>query len=488
MMKLLEFMRVAKFSIAASMFLCLLLFFCFSSSHANQINPAEISQTIENIQKMYAVAAVSVLVVRQDEVLFNLHSGLRDWDSKQPFSSHDMYRIGSISKSFAGMLALRLEQKGLIDLNDSIVDYGLAPYLINSFPEQAITLAQLLEHTAGLKDLTKAEWDYNDSKPISLKQAFDLKLGMHKTLWPPGMHRSYSNVGPGLFGLALELKLGKSYEALMQKHVFEPLNMSHSSLMLTTEVRKHLITGYNRDGKTPIPYWHNIYRPFAAINTNNQDMIHWLQMLLKQDNAFLSQTDRKRLIEPTTTLAAMSGLNFGYGLGVYQWQVDGHSFYGHGGDADGFLTRFGFNSELGLAYFVMINAFNHQPLNQIVNLLEQQITADLSKPKYPTRLKQSSEQLDGLVGFYQQVTARFSAGSKPPKVSIEIFVQDDILFYRHNNGPATAIYKVINNQFRTVNDSVATMAFIEDQGKLYFQSPLGNFVKVYKKNAYSVRP
>ena len=451
--------------------------FCLCPVYATEVDTKELTQSIENIQLTHTVAAAAVLLVSQDEILLNLHSGVRDWHTKQSFSSKDMYRIGSISKSFAGVLALRLQQKGLINLNDSIADYGLTPYLKNTYPDRTITLAHLLEHTAGLADLSQAEWDYNDAKPISLKQAFDLKLGHHNPHWPPGIHRSYSNVGAGLFGLALEIKLGQTYESLMQKHVFEPLNMSHSGLLLTTEVQKHLITGYDRDGKKPIKYWHNIYRPFAAINTNNQEMIRWLQMLLNQDDAFLNQADRQRLQQPTTTLAAQHGMSYGYGLGVYQWQTQGYSFYGHGGDADGYLTRFGFNPESGLAYFVMINAFNHQPLNQIVKLLEQQISGTLPKPEYPDRLQLSRKQVQNFIGHYQQATVRFAGKKNSTGATLKLETRGNKLFYSYNKGPTTAIYKVKDNQFRTVNDSVATITFVEYQGKIYFQGPLGNFIK-----------
>ncbi len=452
-----------------------------SFSHAKSSDFLSIEDSVDEIQKKYTVAAVSVLVVTHDKVLLNLHSGVRDWETNQRFNSKDMYRIGSISKSFAGVLALRLQQQGLINLNDSITDYGLTPYLNNSFPDRIITLAQLLEHTAGLGDLAKAEWDYNDAKPINLMQAFDMKLGDHKTKWPPGMHRSYSNVGAGLFGLALEIKLGESYESLMQTHVFNPLKMSSSGLLLTAGVKSRLITGYDRDGQKPIQYWHNIYRPFAAINTHNQDMVHWLQMLLDQDNGFLSKSNRQRLLQPSSTLAAKNDLNFGYGLGLYQWQTDGHSFYGHGGDADGYLTRFGFNLESGLAYFVMINAFNKQPLNEIIDLVENQIIADLPKPNYPKRLKLSDEQIRIFTGSYQQVTQRFGQHNKSAPV-LEIINTKGQLSYRYRKGRQVNVYRVKADHFRTASQSVATMAWTPHMGSLYFQGELGNFVKVSTEN------
>lgn len=431
----------------------------------------------KRIMQQHDVAAGAIIVVDKDSVLLDAHLGVRDWESKNPFSAKDRYRIGSISKTFAGLLALRLQAVGKIKLTDDISDYGLKPYFKNNYPDQTITLAHLLEHTAGLADLNQAEWDFNKPEVISIKQAFDLKLGNHQTKWPP-MHRSYSNVGAGLFGLALENQLGVAYENLMEQYVFEPLAMQHTNLLLTPDVKQYLITGYGYDGKTPIPYWHNIYRPFAGINTTNGDLIKWLQMWLQKDSKFLNQADKNRMGTPTTSLAAQHGLSYGYGLGLYQWQTEGHSFYGHGGDADGYLTRFGYNPESGLAYFVMINAFNHQPLKQMVAWLEQHIIAELPKPSYPLRMTVNKEVLHKLVGTYQKVTSRFGHKSNQSQGNLKLFTEKDQLYYRFNNEPKTALYQVKENLFRTVDDSVATMVFITHQNKLYFHGSVGNFVQV----------
>ncbi len=264
----------------------------------------------------------------------------------------------------------------------------------------------------------------------------------------------------------------------MQKHVLDPLGMQNTHLLLTDEVKKHLITGYDRDGQTQIPYWHNIYRPFAAINTNNQDMVIWLQMLLEDKHPFLSNEQKARLGTPTTTLAARNGLSYGYGLGSYQWQVKGHSFWGHGGDADGYLTRYGVNLEAGLAYFVMVNAFNHRPLNAMVNLLENHIIKDLPKPNYPLRLQLNAETLQSYVGNYRPVTKRFGRFSANTPNTLKITKSDNKLVYQYKAGHKQKLYAVSRQLFRFVHQSTATMGFFRHEGKMYFQGDAGNFVKV----------
>ncbi|MBL4661372.1 MAG: beta-lactamase family protein, partial [Alcanivoracaceae bacterium] len=328
----------AKKHLATVVLLCAFSLSCFAKE--NQIN--NLIKQIELIRVNNHISGAVVLLLDKQNTLINQRLGTSSWQNSQAMSADQMFRIGSISKSFAALLALRMQQKGLIDLKKSMRHYTKKQHINNCYADTEISLEQLLEHTAGLADLSKAEWDYNDSKPISIEQALSLRKDQHKTRWQPGLHSSYSNVGAGMLGLALEKATSeqgdvKSYEQLMDKYVFIPLGMKSSSLLLTGKVKSRLMTGYNTDGKTVIPYWHNIYRPFAAINTDTADIIQFLQMLLNKGTVngqhFLSPAALVRMETPQTSLAAQSGLQYGYGLANYSWQFEGHTFHGHGGDA-----------------------------------------------------------------------------------------------------------------------------------------------------------
>ena len=47
------------------------------------------------------------------------------------------------------------------------------------------------------------------------------------------------------------------------------------------KTKQNLATGYDSDGKTIIPYWHMIFRPFGAINTSTRQMASFVQLFLK---------------------------------------------------------------------------------------------------------------------------------------------------------------------------------------------------------------
>jgi len=446
-----------------------------------KLNASEnVLKKIDQIREDNHIGAAVVIIVNKDNALLQAFLGQNSWENGSPLKQQNMFRIGSISKSFAGILALKMQQEGLIDISKPLSYYLKKEHIENKFGTE-ITLAQLLEHTSGLSDLAKAEWDYNKSQRTSLEQAMALKLGNHVSQWQPGLHSSYSNVGLGYLGLALEKASGKTYEQLMDEYVFKPLEMKSSTLFLENHVKGRLINGYDSDGKTPIPYWHNVYRPFAAINTDANDMVSFLQLMLSNgmhnNQQFLTTKALERIETPKTTLAAKSGLKYGYGFGNYQWQTNGYSFFGHGGDADGYLSRFGYNKETGLAYFVMINAFQHRALKQIRNLIENEILKDLPKPDYPLRIKLSDQTLAKYTGKYIQVTSRFKKPSDSHSLAFEIINLNGELIIQHLNGFKQSIFAVNKAHFRYEDESVATIAFIDHAGKTYFQSDIGNFVK-----------
>ncbi len=464
--------------------LYLMVFMLMSTQSTLASDPAidSLMQKINHIKQRNNVSAVVVLVVDKNHVLINEKIGVSDWQNGEPLSNDHMFRIGSVSKSFAALLALRMQSAGIIDITKPISEYSSQLSVNNSYPNHKITIEQLLEHTAGLSDLSRQEWDYNAPKPISIEEALQQRKAPHKTQWQTGLHASYSNVGTGILGWALEKASDRSYEDLMDDYVFKPLSMQSSTLLLKEHVKKRLIKGYNTDGKTLIPYWHNIYRPFAAINTNDQDMIQFLQMLLNRgrinNHTFLPEKAVQRMENPQTTLAARSGLDYGYGLANYHWQYEGHTFHGHGGDADGYLSRYGYNKDSGLAYFVMINAFQHQTLKSMRNVLEGYIIKELPNPHYPLRLKLGDEVLKKYVGQYAAVTKRFGTLPSKPDAELKVFIDDQKLYRQFNGRRPQVLYAVSDNHFRHYDESTATVAFVLHQQKMYLQGDFGNFVKL----------
>ncbi|HKG78635.1 MAG TPA: serine hydrolase domain-containing protein, partial [Pyrinomonadaceae bacterium] len=98
-----------------------------------------------------------------------------------------MFEIGSISKSFVGLVLLQLHDEGKLDLNKPIVEY--LPWLKINSSFEAITTHHILSHSAGLP-----------GAPLLL----DALLGELWTAYAPGKRFLYSNTGYNILGFLIE--------------------------------------------------------------------------------------------------------------------------------------------------------------------------------------------------------------------------------------------------------------------------------------------
>jgi CubicO group peptidase (beta-lactamase class C family) len=371
---------------------------------------------------------------------------------------------------------LKLDEAGLVSLDARVIDLvDVAAYQNPWSADSPVRISHLLEHTAGLLDMSKAEFDHN--LPLSLADALKVDPESRVLQWPPGRHSSYSNAGAGVAAHAMEQSTKRNFEDYAQAHVFAPLGMPSASFSLTPAIEKQLATGYNTDGRTPIPYWHTLYRPFGGINVLVREMAPFVQMLLNRgaigDRQFLTESQVQRMENPATTLAAHQGLTFGYGLGNYHSLHNGFVFHGHGGDADGYLSRYGYNLETGRGYFIVINAFRNSSLRQLNSaIMDYLITGH--EPSFSPGVPQSRDHLTSLVGSYQPVSRRFRGQTE---TSLRIAMNRGRLYLvrgerRQHLIPQSAWL------FRRPFEPVPTTAFIQHNDDLFLQGPFGNYRRI----------
>ncbi len=437
----------------------------------------ELLAELDRIRIEAGVAGGGLVLASATGVVAVRGFGTLGWDDERPVGSDTVFRIGSVSKAFTGLAFLRLAAQGRLGLDAEVRDLVDPPPYDNPWAgTHPVTIAQLLEHTAGLGDLTKREWDHN--VPLPLADALAVAPESRRLRWPPGLHSSYSNSGAGVAAFAMERATGLDFEDYVRAEVFTPLAMRSASFTLTPALEKRLASGYDRDGRTAIPYWHTLYRPFGGINVELAEMGQFLKLLLGR-----GQIDGRRLFEPAaiarmetprTTLAARQGLDFGYGLGNYRYVHDGFVFHGHGGDADGYLSHFGYSRERGLGYFLVINAFQGQTLREMRDRVETFIVAGAT-PKFARGVPQPVAQLSALAGTYRAATRRFGGGGEG---RLQVDFESGRLYLKRGR----RIEVLIPQSpwlFRRRHEPVATTAFMPHDGQLYLQGPFGNFVRVH---------
>ena len=440
---------------------------------------AALAETLERIRGQYQVPGVVVVVVDKHGVREELALGYADQATQRPMTTNTLVRIGSVTKTFNAIGLLRLEAKGLLSLNAPLKQ--IAPEVPLENPWRAsrpVKLIHLIEHTAGLADLTREEFSHNESFP-SLLAALDFKRDERKVRWLPGRYREYSNVGAAYLGYVIERTSGKSYEAYLRQQVLAPMGLSTATLTADADTRQRLATGYDTDGTTVIPYWHMIFPPLGAVNATPREMARLPQFFLARGTLFgtpiLAEPMVDRMEKPSSSLGARAGLTFGYGLGLDQ-ETDGlFVWYGHGGDGDGYLSHFAYQKELGKGYFLTFNAFRRDALGAF----KRAIQAYLGKP-YDRQVEfppvSSVNAVDVYVGEYEKLTQRFDWEKEKPRMSV---VRDrDALYLVYSNGKRLPLVRVADGLYRHPVEPIATIALVEVDERWILQGEFGSYGKL----------
>jgi len=436
---------------------------------------------LERIQKQTGVGAAAYALVENNRIIATGGIGQYALDDTRPVTSTSLFRIGSITKTFTALAVMHLVEQGKLQLDQAVKELARDVPLNNPWPDTPVTLAMVLEHTAGLQDLTKVEFDY--PKPLSLKQAFEINPEARRLHWPPGYHYSYTNVGAGYAGRVIETITEENYDSWFEREILGALAMRNSQLHWTKEMENNLVKGYDADLKTRIPYWHTLFRPFGGLNTTASDMANFLLLFTdksKTKSPLISTTAIKRMETPKTSLAAKAGLKAGYGLGLRSEYFKGHRIYGHEGDGDGYMAKFAYSNKSHRGYFIAINAFRNDLLENFTGLLDDWlIEAPDKSDKAVTDLTTnplSKKQLE-FVGDYREVTVRFPFRSDAQDALLQIRLIDKTLHrcFSHAN-KCTEMLPVSETLFRNREEPSATIAFVKARdGCLYLQAGFGNY-------------
>jgi CubicO group peptidase (beta-lactamase class C family) len=331
-----------------------------SKSVAPPVNIEQLKRDVSGILKEYDVPGIGVALVTKDKVLWTGGVGKADVAANRDITADTMFRVGSITKGFVALRALQLVEQHKLDLDEKVANAAPEIPVVNPWETtNPVTLAELLEHTAGFDDFPLAEfYDFSAPPEKPLKWTLTYFRGPEHLRWRPGSRMSYSNPGYGLAGYLIEKAGGTPLEDQIDADILRPLGMTHSDMRLTADVKDQLAQGYEEG--SPVPYYPIYLRPAGEMKSSPNEMARFVRMMLNRgelDGArIVSPESIARMETPETSLAARAGLKNGYGLGNYTDLEFSIVQRGHDGGIDGFLSRYAYIPDAGAGYFYSINA------------------------------------------------------------------------------------------------------------------------------------
>ncbi len=165
------------------------------------------------------VPGAAIAVIVDGEVAFSAGLGTKALGTDDPVHAETMFGIGSTTKMLTAAGLLALQDRGVLDLDDPVVEHVADLQLADGFDVQAgqITLRQLLQHTSGLP---------NAVENVCAESLDDRWAGFHPPLWSePGLLYQYSSSGYTLAGLALQRAAGEPFAEALRELVFDPAGM-----------------------------------------------------------------------------------------------------------------------------------------------------------------------------------------------------------------------------------------------------------------------
>ena len=162
---------------------------------------------------------LSIAVSRGNEVLLERAYGMADVAAGRQATTASSYRLGNVSGQFTVAMVLRLVDKGRLALSDPIgrhLTTGLRPEW------RALTVEQLLSHTAGLAPDVKREGSPGDPASTADMLAWAARDTLRSA---PGAGFAPSRVGYLLLAALIETLHGKSYEAALREDIARPLGL-----------------------------------------------------------------------------------------------------------------------------------------------------------------------------------------------------------------------------------------------------------------------
>jgi CubicO group peptidase (beta-lactamase class C family) len=291
-----------------------------------------------------------VVVVTRDGAVFAGGYGFADTDAGKPFDADTtLVRPGSISKLFTGIAVMQLVDAGKLDL-----DRDVNGYIDFTIPTPAggvpVTLRRLLTHRAGFEEHVKGLFS-RDREPEPLGRW--LAEGLPPRLFPNGDVEAYSNYGVALAGYIVERVSGEPYVSYVQRHILDPLRMSHSTFRqpLPNYLAPQMAKSYRRSDMPPLKFFEAIVAPAGGLSATAADMGRFLRALING-----GELDGVRIL-PKTRLDEMmapgDATPAGYlGLVFFGTKVAGHDAIGHAGITTTFFSDLQIFPEQGIGVFV----------------------------------------------------------------------------------------------------------------------------------------
>ncbi|MEN9349101.1 MAG: hypothetical protein RL372_79 [Bacteroidota bacterium] len=330
-----------------------------------QENKAEAA--IEQIMKENPVMGLSVAVVKDNKFIYTHSFGLKDAETNTPLTNDNIFRIASISKSFSATAIMQLAEAKKVNLDQDVSE--LVGFKIRNpkFPETVITLRLMLSHLSSIND-NQGYFSLDSINPAKSANWYKCYNS-----YEPGKGYEYCNLNFNMIGTIIEKVSGERFDAYIQKHILEPLQLyggyyvngldkskfaniyeyqpDAAKFVLSPNAyapRTAEVAAYEMGYSTPI------FSPTGGMKISAKDLATYMMMHANYGKyngvRIISKKSSKRMQTAVSDLEP-----YGFALETPATIIDGISMVGHTGSAYGLFSAMFFNPSKKFGIVVISN-------------------------------------------------------------------------------------------------------------------------------------
>ena len=263
------------------------------------------------------------LLVRDHHGTWVGGSGHADISHKIPMQPCTISKAASITKSFIGVLTMRLVEEGHFGLDDSVSKWLEAKVIDPVENANQSTVRMLLNHTTGIADLIKDQEFYlsilNDPAHTWTPSELLHFVDGDEAVFAPGAKVEYSNTNYLLLAMVIEAATGEHHAELLRNRVIEPLGLADTYYYWHDELPETTAQGYfdlynNGTILNMTNYNTGSGNGYGGLYSNVYDLQVFIESLVRDEIVLREET----LKEMMTWTEPQEGKDRAHGLGLFK--------------------------------------------------------------------------------------------------------------------------------------------------------------------------
>jgi len=348
------------------------------------------------------IVGAGVSIVKGDSIVLSDGYGKRDINQTEKVNGETIFRLGSLSKGFAGVLAADLKSEGKLNWTDKVNDYLPEFQLGDSANTAKITLANIMSHTSGTP-----YHSFTNLVEAGIPMATIAKRFKEvNPISEPGELYSYQNAMFALSGEIMFKATGNEVTESLHNRFFKPLGMCTTNADYETLINienvamPHVRYRKGWRSRKLTDRYHNAIVA-GGINASPHDMGRWMRFLLGHNPEVMEESAIAEAFMPQVEInigrkyykrwPGHIASYYAFGWRIHTFEVEDseqqETVWHHGGSVNNYRNEIAMYPEADLGICVLLNSNSriastvipdiHQIVNDVYRVTESESDQDI---------------------------------------------------------------------------------------------------------------